>query len=88
MPAKRIVRNLKILNTAISSYLKTCVWNIGAFSISFTNLKNLVTYNVWSYNGHVYFRISESSDKLIIQHYEDIDYLLYYRESKLEVDGR
>ena len=45
-------------------------------------------YNVWSYNGHVYFRISESSDELIVQHYEDIDYLLYDRESTLEVDGR
>ena len=45
-------------------------------------------YNVWSHNGHVYFRISESSDELIVQHYEDIDYLLHGHKSTLDVDGK
>ena len=45
-------------------------------------------YNVCSYNGHVYFGISESNDELIVQHYEDSDYLLHDHESTLEVDGK
>ena len=83
------LKNRRLLNKSnFKSYFiseNLCPYNRKLFNRLYKLKKQDEIYNVWSYNGNIYMKITADDESHQIQHHSDIEYFLY--DEDLSVPG-